>query len=321
MTTPVSSASTVAWSPASSIGTSRGHDGALGVVAAVRLDGVGVVEAVDVVGAEHDDHLGVGGPDLVPDPEQLVGVALREPVLVGGAGALLGHQQPQAALVAVEVPGPPVGDRLLDARALELQRQPHLGDPAVRQVGQREVDELVDPGERQRRLRPLPGEDVHPAPCAARLDDGQDLHCPVLPSMHSRSRSACPACGRTPRPCARATSRTATVRSPSRTSSSQGTCSACHVLGARDLAPPRRPRLLDDGRVGDGTVEVVVAVALEPVEPRARPVLAAPAGTSCAPPGRDAGPARAATSSTAAPTAAPAARGRGRRTSAPAWCR
>ena len=76
------------------------------------------------------------------------------------------------------------------------------------------------------------------------------------------------------------------------------------VLGGRDLAPPRRPRLLDHGRVGDGTVEVVVTVALEPVEPGHVLSLAAPAGTSCAPPGRDAGPARAATWSTAAPTAA-----------------
>ena len=129
---PVPSASTVAWSPASSIGTC--------VVTTVHsaswrrcvLDGVGVVEAVDVVGAQHHHHLGVGGPDLVADPEQLVGVALREPVLLLGAGALLGHQQPEAAGVAVEVPRPPVGDRLLDARALELQGQPDLGDPAVR---------------------------------------------------------------------------------------------------------------------------------------------------------------------------------------------
>ncbi|QWZ10775.1 hypothetical protein KRR39_05120 [Nocardioides panacis] len=151
-----------------------GHHGALGVVAAVRLDGVGVVEAVDVVGAQHDDRLGIGGADLVADPEQLVGVALREPVLLRGPGSLLGHQQPQPALVAVEVPGPTVCDRLLDAGALELQGQPHLGDPAVRQVGQREVDELVDPGERQGRLGPLTGEDVHPAAGAAGLDDGQD---------------------------------------------------------------------------------------------------------------------------------------------------
>ena len=58
--------------------------------------------------------------------------------------------------------------------ALELHRQPDVGDPAVGEVGQREVDQLVDPGEGQRRLGAFAGQHVHPAPRAAGLDDGED---------------------------------------------------------------------------------------------------------------------------------------------------
>ena len=75
-------------------------------------------------------------------------------------------------------------------------------------------------------------------------------------------------------------------------------------LGGGDLAPPRGARLLDDRRVGHGAVEVEVAVLLGPVEPRrGRLALEHAAGTRCAPPWPGAAPARAATSSTAAPTA------------------
>ena len=126
-----------------------------------------------MVGAHHHQHLGVGLADLVADPEQLVGVAAGEAVLVGAAGALLGHHQPEPAAGPVEVPGTAVGDLSLQGRAVVLDREPHVGDPAVRQVGQREVDQLVDPGHGQRRLGPLPGQHVHPVAGTTGLDDGE----------------------------------------------------------------------------------------------------------------------------------------------------
>ena len=186
MTRPSSSLSTVAWSAASSIGTVGGDDGALGAGTPVGGDRVHHVEAVDVVGAQHDQQLGRVGDHLVAEPVELVGVALREALLVGAARALLRHQQPQPAPVAVEVPRPPVGDLLPEAGALELHRQPDVGDAAVGQVGQREVDQLEDAGERQRRLGPLPGQDVHPAAGAAGLDQGEDAGTGHASSWHAR---------------------------------------------------------------------------------------------------------------------------------------
>ena len=86
------------------------------------LDDVAKVEPVDVVGAHHKHDVRRGRRDLVTHPEQLVGVALGKAVLVEAAGALLGHEQPQPLLVAVEVPRASVGHLLLQGRALELHR-------------------------------------------------------------------------------------------------------------------------------------------------------------------------------------------------------
>ena len=151
-----------------------GHHGAGRSGVKVGADRVLVVEAVDVVGAEHQEYVGPGGADPVAEPVELVGVAAREALLVGGPGAFLRHHQPQPAAVAVEVPGAPVGHLLLEAGPEVGHREPHIRDAAVREVGQGEVDELVDPGERQRRLGPLTGQHVHAVARTSGLDEGED---------------------------------------------------------------------------------------------------------------------------------------------------
>ncbi len=82
-----------------------------------------------------------------------------------------------------------VRDLLLERRALVLHRQPDVVDAAVREVRQREVDEPVDAGERQRRLGPLAREDVHPAAGAAGLDDGEHAVTAHSASWHATGHS------------------------------------------------------------------------------------------------------------------------------------
>ena len=48
----------------------------------------------------------------------------------------------------------------------------------MREIGQREIDELITAGERQGRLGALAGQDVHTRAFAARLDDGQEAGRP-----------------------------------------------------------------------------------------------------------------------------------------------
>ena len=79
----------------------------------MRGDGIVEVEAVDMVGAEHQQRFRVERRDLVADPEQPVGVALGEPFLVEGPRPFLRHQQAQSTAGPVEVPWTSVGDLLL----------------------------------------------------------------------------------------------------------------------------------------------------------------------------------------------------------------
>jgi hypothetical protein len=95
-----------------------GDDRDLGALVPVGAYDVAVVEPVHVVGAHHEHQVRLGGPDLVAEPVELVGIALREPLLVHRAGALLGDEQPQAAVRPVEVPRPAVAHLLLQAGRL-----------------------------------------------------------------------------------------------------------------------------------------------------------------------------------------------------------
>ena len=152
-----------------------GDDGAGGATVEVLVDDVAQVEGAHRVGAEDEDDIGAEVTDRVEVAIEVVAVALAETVLRGRAAALLGRQPLQPAAGPVEVPRTPVRDVLVQARRLELDGEPHVGDPAVRQRRQGEVHELVLPGIRQGRLGALAGEDVHAGALATRLNDRQHL--------------------------------------------------------------------------------------------------------------------------------------------------
>ena len=158
------------------------HDGDLRVLGAMGVHDVPVVEPVDVVRAHHQHEFGIRPAEVVAQPEELVGVAVGEALLIHRAGALLRDQEAQPATRAVEVPRPAVAHLVLEGRGLVLHREPDVVDPRVDEVRQREVEQLVAPAERQCRLRPLQGEHVHPPTSTAGLDDREDLrglHCPA----------------------------------------------------------------------------------------------------------------------------------------------
>ena len=150
-------------------------------------DHAGEVERVDVVGRHDEQEVRLEGADVRLAPEDRVGVPLVEAAL---AAAEVRMEHPHAAVRAVEVPGAAVGQVLRERVRLVLQDDPDVGDAAVSQVREREVDQPVDAGERHRRLRALLGEDVEPAALAACEDERQDAGTPQLhPSSSSRSSS------------------------------------------------------------------------------------------------------------------------------------
>lgn len=151
-----------------------GDDRGLGPALEVLGDDGPHVEAVDLVGARHDDDLGARLTQLGTHLQQVVGVAGAE--ALGPAGLpFLRHEPPVAAAGAVEVPGPPTGEVAVERGRLVLHRDPHVRDAAVAEVAQCEVDELVAAGEGEGGLGALTREDVHPGALTTRLDDPDDL--------------------------------------------------------------------------------------------------------------------------------------------------
>jgi hypothetical protein len=114
-----------------------------GPALAVTGQDLAVVEPVDVVGAEHQDDLGVVLGDQPPVAPDGVGVALVEAVLLGPE---LGREQPQPPVGPVEVPGPAVGQLVVERLEPVLLGHPDVLDPRVKAVGQREVDQPVHAG-------------------------------------------------------------------------------------------------------------------------------------------------------------------------------
>jgi len=86
-----------------------------------------------VVGAEHEHDLGVTLGDQLAVAPDGVGVALVEPV-----GVLvrpqLGREQPQAPVGPVKVPGPPVGQLVVERLEPVLLQYPDVLDPGVEQL-------------------------------------------------------------------------------------------------------------------------------------------------------------------------------------------
>ena len=150
-------------------------DGAVAAPLEVGVDDGPQVEGEDLVGRHDDDRVGAEVPDGVGVAVEVVAVAAGEAVDGERAPALLRHQPAQPAAGAVEVPGAARGEVPVERGGLVLHREPDVGDAAVRQVGQGDVDELVAAAERQGRLGALAGEDVHPGALPPGLDDRQHL--------------------------------------------------------------------------------------------------------------------------------------------------
>ncbi len=128
----------------------------------VLLDRRHQVHVEDVVGAGDHDVLGPLGGEVGLELEQQVGVARREALLAGGAGAGLRHHPAEPPAVAVQAPGPATGEVAVDRGDLVLHAHPHVDHLGVGQARQREVDEPVHAPEREGGLGPLARQHVHP---------------------------------------------------------------------------------------------------------------------------------------------------------------
>jgi hypothetical protein len=131
-----------------------------------------VVEPVDVVGAQDQHDLGIVLGDRLAVAPDGVGVALVEAVLLGPQ---LGREQAQAPVGPVQVPGPAVGQLVVERLQPVLLQHPDVLDPGVDAVGEREVDQPVDAGEGERRLGPPRGEQLQPASLTAGQHEREHL--------------------------------------------------------------------------------------------------------------------------------------------------
>jgi hypothetical protein len=86
-----------------------------------------------------------------------------------------GGQDAQPAGVAVQVPRPAVEQVVVELVRLELLHHPHVGQAAVHAAAEREVDEVVDAGERERGLGARGGEGAEARPLAAGEDERENL--------------------------------------------------------------------------------------------------------------------------------------------------
>ena len=135
----------------------------------VLVDHLREVHPVDVVGADHDDDVGLLVADQV---ERLVDRvrAAEVPVL---ADALL--RRHRGDVVAEHRRHPPgLRDVPVQAVRLVLRQHDHLQVAGVHDVGEREVDEPVDAAERHRRFRTVGRQRHQPLPLPTGEDDGQD---------------------------------------------------------------------------------------------------------------------------------------------------
>jgi hypothetical protein len=130
-----------------------------GAEAEVSLDHLRRIHPVDVVGAEHRHQVRLLAADEVQRLVDRVGraglPARAEPLLRRDRRHVVAQQ-------AVQPPGG--GDVPVQAVALVLGEHADLPDARVDQVGQREVDQPVEPAERHRRLGPVIGQRRQPPP-------------------------------------------------------------------------------------------------------------------------------------------------------------
>jgi hypothetical protein len=136
----------------------------------VRIDHLREVHAVDVIGTDHDDDVGLLVANEVEALQDRVGgaaePALAEPLLGrdrGDVGVQQTRQPPGLRHVAVE-------------RVRLVLRQHHdLGQPGVDEVRESEVDQAVLAAERHRGLGAVRREGHEALSLAAGEDDAEDL--------------------------------------------------------------------------------------------------------------------------------------------------
>jgi hypothetical protein len=145
-------------------------DGDPGPAVEVLLPHLLGVHPVDVVGAEHDDHVGAVVVDEVPRLEDRV----RRPGVPARAEALLSRDRRD--VVAEQRAHPPGGgDVTVQTVALVLGQDGDVQDAGVDQVRQGEVDQPVEPGERDRGFGPVGGERSQPLALTTGEDDPHHL--------------------------------------------------------------------------------------------------------------------------------------------------
>ena len=136
----------------------------------VLVDHLREVHPVDVVGADDHDDVGLLVVDQVQGLVDRVGAA-EVPVL---ADPLL--RRHRGDVVAEHRRHPPgLRDVPVEAVRLVLREHDDLQVAGVDDVGEREVDQPVDPGERHRRLRPVGRQRHQPLALPAGEDDGEDV--------------------------------------------------------------------------------------------------------------------------------------------------
>jgi hypothetical protein len=154
------------------------------------MDHVAQVERVDVVGREDEDEVGTKVADEAARAQDGVGVAL---VPARVRVALVGRQNLQAAVRAVQVPGAAVGEVVVERVRLELLDDPHVRDARVHAVGKREVNQAIRSGKRQRGLSAPPRQLLHSVALAAGQNQRQNSRVLHPCSFSTRARFA--ACG------------------------------------------------------------------------------------------------------------------------------
>ena len=128
------------------------------------------VHPVDVVGPE-DDH--VAGPLVLDEVQALVDRVRRAGEPPRAEPLLRRHRRDVVAEHRRETPR--LGDVAVEAVALVLRQHDDLAIAAVDQVGQDEVDQAVDPAERDRRLGPVGGQWHQSLALTAGEHDGENL--------------------------------------------------------------------------------------------------------------------------------------------------
>ena len=182
------------------LGHREAGDGQVGLALAVEGDHLGVIHLVDVV-AGQDQGVARGG--LLDRVDVLVD-RVGGPLVPVVGDPLLGRDHLD---VLVELAGeelPALVDVPVQADGLVLGEDQDLAEVGVDAVGEGEVDDPVDPAERDGRLGPVAGQGLQAGPPAPGQDDGQHV------AMHPATSAL------TPGPGPAAVARAAIAGSPSR---------------------------------------------------------------------------------------------------------